>query len=173
MLRRLVLVAQDLLEHRPGTGVGPKETQRLALRRLIRRVFDDLARQPVGVGVRVIAEQLQRLLRRHQRFGWVLQPLDQPFLRRAVLLAHQQAEHALAQLGVGIVHHRAQRGGEIAAARLEGDDAEAGGLERRQRGQAHFAVLLSIAQHLEHRLQRLDRLRKRPDWRPTSPRRVP
>ena len=112
----------------------------------------------------VIAEELQRLLGRHQRLVRVLQPLEQLLLRKAVLLAHQDPEHALTQLRVRVIRDLAQGRDVVAAARLERDDAEARRLKRLQRRKPHLHGLVLVAQDLQHRLQVLVALTHR-QWR--------
>ena len=82
-----------------------------------RRPAHDLARHRIGRGVDVVAEQLRRLLRRHERLLRILQPLEQTLLREAVLLARENAEHALAgSASVSVMTLRRWR--IVAAARL-------------------------------------------------------
>ena len=107
----------------------------------------------IGVRVHVVAEQLQRLFGRDQRLVGVLQPFEQLLLREAVLLARQDAEHALTQLRIRVVRDLAQGGEIVAAARLECDDAEACRLQRLQCCQPHRDRLVLVAQDVQHRLQ--------------------
>ena len=114
---------------------------------------DDLARNRIGFRVHVVTEELQRLLGWDQRFFRVLQPFEEFLLREAVLLAREDAEHALTELRIRIFRDLAQGRNVVAAARFECDDAEARRLERLQRRKPHLHGLVLVAKDVQHRLQ--------------------
>ena len=95
ILSQFAFVAQNLLEHRCGGGVGGKQTQRLSLGSGVWWIADDGTRCRIGFRVYVITEKLQRLLRWDQRFFRVLQSFQEFLLDKAILLARQNTEHAL------------------------------------------------------------------------------